>query len=38
MFEVLGWIFTAIFILPVAFVLLNCAADWFVKWATGRRG
>ena len=31
MFEVLGWIFTAVIILPVVFVLLNCAADWVAK-------
>lgn len=32
MFEVLGWIFTAVIILPAAFVTINYAVDCFVGW------
>ena len=32
MMEFIGWVFTALIVVPLAFVLLNCAADAFVKW------
>ena len=37
MFEVLGWIFTAAIILPLAFITINCAVDWFVGWVNKGR-
>lgn len=37
MFEVIGWIVTVLVGLPTLFVLLNCAADWFVGWVNKGR-